>query len=74
MSSQKTRKNLIAKVTDSHLKVLSERKRFNLTDNVEIIIKDKLPKNVDIAKVVDLLRVNIPDAFFRFLKNRRLYV
>ncbi len=69
MSLQKTRKNLIAKVTDSHLKVLSERKRFNLTDNVEIIIKDKLPKNVDIAKIVDLLRKNIPDAFLRFLKN-----
>tara|TARA_R100000008_G_scaffold84036_1_gene70502 strand:- start:451 stop:1080 length:630 start_codon:yes stop_codon:yes gene_type:complete len=40
-----------------------------LTDNVEIIIKDKLPKNVDIAKIVDLLRKNIPDAFLRFLKN-----
>ena len=69
MSTQKTRKNLIAQVTDSHLRVLSERKRFRLTDDVEIIIKDKLPKNVDIAKVVDLLRMNIPDSFLKFLKN-----
>ena len=69
MSIQKTRKNLIAKVADSHFRVLSERKRIRLTDDVEIIIKDKLPKNVDIAKVVNLLRVNIPDVFFKFLKN-----
>ena len=69
MSIRKTRKNLIQNLTESHNRVLSERKRYSLTDNVEIILKDKLPKNIDLAKIVDLLRTNVPDVFFKFLKN-----
>lgn len=71
-NSTKTRQNLLKVISNSHEKYLSEKRRYQLNRDVEIHIKDKLPKSVDIQKVIFLIKDNIPDIFLSRLKSIKI--
>lgn len=66
---RKNRQNLIKSIQTSHNKVLSEKKRFYFNRGIEFVIKDALPKDIDIEKVMALLRSNLPESSYVGINN-----
>ena len=50
-------------------KILSERKRFYFNRGIEFIIKDPIPDNIDMEKIIGLLRANLPSSSYEGLSN-----
>tara|TARA_R100000008_G_scaffold84364_1_gene71575 strand:- start:112 stop:837 length:726 start_codon:yes stop_codon:yes gene_type:complete len=71
-SLKKTRKNLLKIINNSNKRYLSEKRRYQLNRDVEVIIKDKPPKDVDINKILSLIRDNIPDIFLNRVKSVKI--
>ena len=57
---QKSRSNLIKLMQQSTNRILSEKKRYYFNRGIEFIIKDPLPDDIDMEKVIGLLRSNLP--------------
>ena len=53
----------------SQNRILEKKKRHYFNRGIEFVIKDPLPKNVDIHKIMDLLRANIPEGCYDGLNN-----
>ena len=53
----------------SQSKILAEKKRFYFNRGIDFVIKDPLPDNVSIEKVMGLLRANLPVSCYTGLKN-----
>tara|TARA_Y100000592_G_scaffold46384_1_gene73639 strand:+ start:20955 stop:21674 length:720 start_codon:yes stop_codon:yes gene_type:complete len=70
--SNSTRNNLLKAIKKSNQQYLNEKRRYQLNRDVEVYIKDKPPKNVDIPKILDLIRNNIPDVFLTKLKSIKI--
>jgi len=49
--------------------MLSEKKRFYFNRGIEFVIKEPLPKDIDIEKVMALLRSNLPVSSYEGLNN-----
>ena len=65
----KNRQNLMKSMQRSHSKMLSEKKRFYFNRGIEFVIKEPLPKDIDIEKVRALLRSNLPVSSYEGLNN-----
>lgn len=65
----KNRNNLIQSMQQSNTRILSEKKRFYFNRGIEFIIKDPLHKDIDIQKIMGLLRGNLPVSSYSGLKN-----
>tara|TARA_Y100001938_G_C8079670_1_gene428292 strand:- start:739 stop:1425 length:687 start_codon:yes stop_codon:yes gene_type:complete len=50
-------------------KILSERKRFYFNRGIEFVIKDSIPDNIDLEKIIGLLRANLPLSAYEGLNN-----
>ena len=50
-------------------RILSERKRFYFNRGIEFIIKDPIPDNIDMDKIIGLLRANLPESSYEGLSN-----
>jgi len=50
-------------------KILSEKKNFYFNRGIEFVIKDPLPKDINIEKVMGLLRANLPVSSYEGIKN-----
>lgn len=50
-------------------KILSEKRNFYFNRGIEFVIKDPLPKDIDIEKVMGLLRANLPVSSYDGIKN-----
>lgn len=77
------RSNLIKLIAQSKNRIDEKKNRFYFNRGIEFVIKDPLPKSVDIQKIMGLLRSNLPDSCFvginnvyfgqyRILKNRQI--
>ena len=66
---QKNRANLIKLMQQSTNKILSERKRFYFNRGIEFVIKDSIPDNIDLEKIIGLLRANLPLSAYEGLNN-----
>lgn len=66
---QKSRNNLIKSIQKSANKTLSEKKRFYFNRGIEFVVKSPLPKELDIEKVMGLLRANLPESCYVGIKN-----
>ena len=53
----------------SSSKILSEKKRFYFNRGIEFVVKDPLPKGVDVEKLMALLRVNLPVSCYNGINN-----
>ena len=53
-------------------KILSEKKRFYFNRGIEFIIKDPMPVDIDMEKVIKLLITNLPEDSYKGLNN--LYI
>ena len=53
-------------------KILSEKKRFYFNRGIEFIIKDPMPVDIDMEKIIGLLISNLPEASYEGLNN--LYI
>ena len=71
-SLKKTRKNLLKIINKSNEKYLSEKRRYQLNRDVEIYVKDKPPKNVDISNIIKTIKNNIPDIFLSKVKSIKI--
>ena len=71
-SLKKTRKNLLKIINKSNEKYLSEKRRYQLNRDVEIYVKDKPPKNVDINNIIKTIKNNIPDIFLSKVKSIKI--
>ena len=71
-NSKKIRKNLLKIINNSNERYLHEKRRYQLNRDVEVIIKDKPPKDVNINKIIALVRDNIPDIFLSRLKSIKI--
>ena len=65
----KNRQNLIKSMQRSHNKILSEKKRFYFNRGIEFVIKEPLPKGIDIERVMALLRSNLPVSSYEGLRS-----
>lgn len=63
------RNNLMKSIQKSNTRILSEKKRFYFNRGIEFIIKDPLDKDIDIQKIMGLLRGNLPVSSYSGLKN-----
>ena len=50
-------------------KILSEKKNFYFNRGIEFVLKDPLPKDINIEKVMGLLRANLPVSSYDGIKN-----
>lgn len=66
---QKNRKNLIKLIAQSKNRVDEKKNRFYFNRGIEFIIKDPLPKDVDIKRVMALLRSNLPESCYTGINN-----
>ena len=56
-------------IQKSHNKILSEKKRFYFNRGIEFVVKDPLPKDINIEKVMGLLRSNLPESCYVGIDN-----
>jgi len=56
-------------IQQSANKILSEKKNFYFNRGIEFVIKDPLPKDINIEKVMGLLRANLPVSSYDGIKN-----
>lgn len=66
---QRNRQNLIKSIQTSHNEISEGKTRFYFQRGIEFIIKDPLPKNVNIEKVMGILRANLPESCYYGIKN-----
>jgi hypothetical protein len=66
---QRNRQNLIKSIQTSHSEISEGKTRFYFQRGIEFIIKDPLPKNVNIEKVMGILRANLPESCYYGIKN-----
>ena len=65
----KNRENLTKLLQQSQTSILAERKRFYFNRGVEFVIKDKLHDDINIEKIMGLLRSNLPISSYIGIKN-----
>lgn len=65
----KNRRNLTKLLQQSQTKILSERKRFYFNRGIEFILDKPLKKDIDIEKVMGLLRSNLPVSSYTGINN-----
>jgi len=65
----KNRKNLTTLLQQSQTNMLAERKRFYFNRGVEFVVKDKLHDDINIEKIMGLLRSNLPISSYIGIKN-----
>lgn len=66
---QQNRKNIIKSIQTSANNVLAEKKTHYFNRGINFIISSPLPKTVDITKVMDLLRKNLPTDCYKGVNN-----
>ena len=66
---QKNRQNLTKLIQKSANKILLEKKRFYFNRGIEFVVKSPLPDNVDLEKIIGLLRANMPVSSYEGLRN-----
>ena len=64
-----SRTNLIKSIQKSANKALQEKKVFNFNRDTDFIIKNPLPKEIDILKIIALLKNNLPSDCFQGTRN-----
>ena len=69
---KKTRNNLLKIIHDSNKRHIDEKRRYQLNRDIEIYVKDKPPKSVDMNKIIALIRDNIPALFLKKLKSVKI--
>lgn len=65
----KNRKNLTKLLQQSQTKILSEKKRFYFNRGIEFILDKPLGKDIDIEKVIGLLKNNLPISSYLGINN-----
>ncbi len=66
---QKNRNNITKLIQQSVNRILSEKKRFYFNRGIEFVIKDPIPDNINMEKIIGLLRANLPVSSYEGLKN-----
>jgi len=66
---QTNRKNIIKSIQKSANKALSEKKSYYFNRGINFIVSNPLPKDIDITKIMDLLRSNLPDECYKGVNN-----
>ena len=66
---QVNRKNIIKSIQESTSRSLAEKKSHYFNKGINFIINNPLPKNVDINKVMSLLKKNLPTDCYKGINN-----
>lgn len=64
-----SRTNLIKTIQKSANKALQEKKVFHFNRDIDFIVKNPLPKEIDILKIIALLKNNLPEDCFQGTRN-----
>jgi len=64
-----SRNNLIKSIQKSANRLLNEGKEYSFGDGIKLIVKDPVPKGVDLSKVISLITNNIPAQCYTGLDN-----
>ena len=63
------RDNLIKSMQRSKTRIDEKKNRFYFNRGIEFVVKDPLPKDVDVEKMMGLLRSNLPESCFVGINN-----